>query len=75
MWNDNENNVKIPTYLLNGRRYFEKVLTGFVVLLLIITASNMILKKGSNKTASVNTEAIESTLVKSMEETKVEKRN
>ncbi|MER2107471.1 MAG: hypothetical protein ABS949_11080 [Solibacillus sp.] len=52
----------------------KKVLTGFVVLLLIITASNMILKKDSNKTASVNTEAIESTLVKSMEETKAEKK-
>ncbi|MFL0584813.1 hypothetical protein ACH0B6_19780 [Solibacillus silvestris] len=52
----------------------KKVLTGFVVLLLIITASNMILKKDSNKTASVNTEAIESTLVKSMEETKEEKK-
>ena len=34
----------------------------------------MILKKSSNKTASVNTEAIESTLVKSMEETKEEKK-
>lgn len=34
----------------------------------------MILKKDSNKTASVNTEAIESTLVKSMEETKAEKK-
>ncbi|BAK16726.1 hypothetical protein SSIL_2303 [Solibacillus silvestris StLB046] len=42
----------------------KKVLTGFVVLLLIITASNMILKKSSNKTASVNTEAIESTVWK-----------
>ena len=52
----------------------KKVLTGFVVLLLIITASNMLLKKNSNKSASVNTEAIESTLVKSMEETKEEKK-
>lgn len=58
-----------------GGGILKKVLTGFVVLLLIITASNMILKKGSNKTASINTEAIESTLVKSMEETKAEKRN
>lgn len=57
-----------------GGDILKKVLTGFVVLLLIITASNMILKKDSNKTASVNTEAIESTLVKSMEETKEEKK-
>lgn len=57
-----------------GGGILKKVLTGFVVLLLIITASNMILKKSSNKTASVNTEAIESTLVKSMEETKAEKK-
>ena len=34
----------------------------------------MILKKDSNKTASVNTEALESKLVKSMEETKAEKK-
>ena len=57
-----------------GGDILKKVLTGFVVLLLIITASNMILKKDSNKTASVNTEALESKLVKSMEETKAEKK-
>ncbi|QED46772.1 hypothetical protein [Cytobacillus dafuensis] len=52
----------------------KKVLIGFVVLLLIITASYMLLKKDSNKSASVNTEKIENTLVKSMEESKTEKK-
>ncbi|MBU5253112.1 hypothetical protein NY607_11960 [Lysinibacillus sp. A4] len=52
----------------------KKVLTGFVVLLLIITASNMLHKKESNTSASVNTEKIENTLVKSMEESKTEKK-
>lgn len=52
----------------------KKVLTGFVVLLLIITASFMFLKNNLNKSASVNTERLENALVKSMEETKTDKK-
>ena len=50
----------------------KKVLTGFVVLLIIITASYLLIKKDSNKSPTVNTEEIENLLVKSMEETKTE---
>ncbi|MGN7478613.1 hypothetical protein ACTHOQ_12225 [Solibacillus silvestris] len=52
----------------------KKVLTGFVVLLFIISVSYMLVKNESNKSASVNTEKLEDILVKSMEETKTEKK-
>ena len=60
--------------LLLGGDILKKVLIGLVVLLLIITASFMLLKKISNKSASLNTEEIEKTLLISMEETKTEKK-
>lgn len=60
--------------LLLGGDVLKKVLIGLVVLLLIIMASFMLLEKISNKSASLNTEEIEKTLLISMEETKTEKK-
>lgn len=60
--------------LLLGGDILKKVPIVLVVSLLIITASFMLLKKNSNKSASLNTEEIEKTLLISMEETKTEKK-
>lgn len=51
----------------------KKVLIGFVVLLFIITASYMLVKNDSNKSASEKSETIKDSLIRSMEETKAEK--
>lgn len=70
-----KNNVKKWTYLLSRRGILKKVLIGFIVLVIIITASFVLLKTSSDGSVSVNTEEeIKNALTKSMEETKKEKK-